>query len=179
MWQLLREDLQAHRGAWTSPGFHAVATLRYNQYIHTFPSSFPRKILVGFGRIAATFIRNLEGVELPYTVQLGRRVVFEHHGIVIHGDAEIGDDCVVRQGCTLGNRYSDRPREAPRLGRRVNVGAGAKILGAVTVGDGVSIGANSVVLDDIPKGATVVGIPARRRLGASRLNVMLPPKPLK
>lgn len=161
--QLVREDLEAHRGAWACSGFHAVATLRYNQYVHTLPPSLPRKLLIGIGRLAQTFCRNIESIELPYTVKLGRRVVFEHQGIVIHGDAEIGDDCVVRQGCTLGNRYADRPLEAPRLGKHVNLGAGAKILGGVSIGDGACVGANSVVLDDVPDGSTVVGIPARDR----------------
>ena len=92
---------------------------------------------------------------------LDRRVVIEHQsGIVIHGNCEIGDECVIRQGCTLGNKSLDRPFDAPKLGKRVNVGAGAKILGAVTVGDGATIGANSVVLRDVPAGMIAVGLPA-------------------
>lgn len=169
--QLVREDLRAHRGGWSSPGFHAVATLRYNQYIHTFPNSLPRKLLIGIGRIAETFCRNVENVELPYTVKLGRRVVFEHQGIVVHGSTEIGDDSIVRQGCTLGNRYLDRPREAPKVGCRVNFGAGSKVLGDVQIGDGATVGANSVVLEDVPDGSTVVGIPGRD-LSRGRLRVL-------
>ena len=79
---------------------------------------------------------------------------------MIHGHCEIGDDCIIRQGCTLGNKTLEQPFDAPKLGRRVNVGAGAKILGAVTVGDGVTVGANSVVLKDVPPGMIAVGIPA-------------------
>jgi serine O-acetyltransferase len=107
-------------------------------------------------------VRNVYGIELPYTVELGRRVIIEHQGaIVIHGYSKIGDDCIIRQGVTIGNRYLDRPLEAPKLGKRVNIGAGAKILGDVTIGDDVCIGANAVVLSDVPAGATVVGIPAK------------------
>jgi serine acetyltransferase len=107
-------------------------------------------------------IRNTYGIELPYTVQLGRRVVIEHQScIVIHGECSIGDDCIIRQGVTLGNRYLDRPFDAPKLGNRVNVGAGAKIFGNVTIGDDVNIGANAVVLSDIPSGKTAVGIPQK------------------
>lgn len=107
-------------------------------------------------------VRNVYGIELPYSVKLGRRVVFEHQGaVVIHGDVEIGDDCVIRQGVTIGNRSLERPLDAPKLGDRVNVGAGAKILGAIHVGDDAAIGANAVVLDDVEKGSLVVGIPAR------------------
>lgn len=107
-------------------------------------------------------VRNVYGIDLPYTVQLGRRVVIEHQGaIVIHGYSHIGDDSIIRQGVTLGNRYLDRPLEAPKLGKRVNVGAGAKILGNVTIGDDANVGANAVVLSDIPTGQTAVGIPAK------------------
>ncbi len=107
-------------------------------------------------------VRNVYGIELPYTVELGRRVIIEHQSaIVIHGYSKIGDDCIIRQGVTIGNRYLDRPLEAPKLGNRVNIGAGAKILGDVTIGDDVCIGANSVVLSDVPAGATVVGIPSK------------------
>jgi serine O-acetyltransferase len=89
-------------------------------------------------------------------------VIFEHQGaVVIHGDSVIGDDSIIRQGVTLGNRRMDRPHDAPKLGRRVNVGAGAKILGAVSIGDDAVIGANAVVLEDVPAGALAVGVPAR------------------
>jgi serine O-acetyltransferase len=107
-------------------------------------------------------VRNTYGIELPYSAKIGRRVVIEHQGdIVVHGDATIGDDSIIRQGVTLGNRYLDRRLDAPQLGKRVNVGAGAKILGYVTIGDDACIGANAVVLSDIPAGATAVGIPAK------------------
>jgi serine O-acetyltransferase len=108
--------------------------------------------------------RNVYGIEVPYEAKIGRRVVIEHqHGIVIHGHCEIGDDCIIRQGCTLGNKTLDRPYDAPKLGKRVNVGAGAKILGAVTIGDDATVGANSVVLKDVPAGMIAVGLPAMKR----------------
>lgn len=81
--------------------------------------------------------------------------------MIIYRNAIIGDDSIIRQGVTIGNRYLDRPLEAPQLGKKVNVGAGAKIFGKVTIGDNVNIGANAVVLQDIPEGATAVGIPAK------------------
>jgi serine O-acetyltransferase len=107
-------------------------------------------------------VRNVYGVELPYSASVGRRVIFEHqHGIVVHGAAVIGDDCIIRQGVTLGVRNMDALTEAPILGNRVQVGAGAVILGRVTVGDGAQIGANAVVLEDVPNGQLAVGVPAR------------------
>ena len=108
---------------------------------------------------------------MPYSAKIGRRVIFEHqHGIVVHGETVIGDDCIIRQGVTLGIRNMDRLTEAPVLGRGVNVGAGAKIIGAVKIGDGAAIGANAVVLKDVPAGALAIGVPAQlsaRKNGAS------------
>ena len=107
-------------------------------------------------------VRNGYSIELPYSAKLGRRVIIEHQGaIVIHGNCMIGDDCIIRQGCTLGNRRLDRPFEAPILGARVNVGAGAKILGGVVIGDDACIGANAVVLSNVGIGETAIGIPAK------------------
>ncbi len=162
LWQTWREDLRAHRGDWTLPGFRAVAVCRFGQWRMTIRFKPLRAPLSVLYRWMYRRCRNGYGIELPYTVQLGRRVVVEHQGaIVVHGNAIIGDDCVLRQGVTLGNRYLERPFEAPILGRRVNVGAGAKVLGRVTIGDDAVIGANSVVLHDVAPGTTVVGIPAR------------------
>jgi serine O-acetyltransferase len=160
--QQIKEDWIAHGSDWTKPGFRAVAVLRFGAW----RMSIPAKILRWPFKILHTAlyrkVRNTYGIDLPYTVQLGRRVVIEHQGaIVIHGYCVIGDDSIIRQGVTLGNRYLDLPLEAPKLGCRVNVGAGAKILGNVTIGDDANIGANAVVLSDIPAGKTAVGIPAK------------------
>jgi serine acetyltransferase len=102
------------------------------------------------------------GIELPYSVKLGCRTVIEHqNGIVVHGNAVLGDDCIIRQGVTIGNRYMDRPQDAPVIGNRVNIGAGAMILGKVHIGDDVNIGANAVIIEDIPSGKTAVALKAR------------------
>ena len=102
------------------------------------------------------------GVTIGVSAKIGRRLVIEHSGgIVVHGNSVIGDDCIIRQGVTIGNRRLDRPREAPHIGNRVNIGAGAKILGGVRIGDDVEIGANAVVIADVPSGAIAVGVPAR------------------
>jgi serine O-acetyltransferase len=94
-------------------------------------------------------------------VKLGRGVVIEHQGaIVIHGQSEIGDGCIIRQGCTLGLRRLDDLTAAPVLEAGVELGAGAVVLGRIRLGAGARVGANAVVLDDVPAGATVWGIPA-------------------
>ncbi len=162
LWQQIKEDWIAHGRDWTKPGFRAVAVQRFGVWrMQVEPKLFRAPLSILY-RSLYRKIRNTYGIDLPFTVKLGRRVVIEHEGcIVIHGYCIIGDDCIIRQGVTLGNRYLDRPLDAPKLGTRVNVGAGAKLLGGISLGDGANIGANAVVLSDVPAGQTAVGIPAK------------------
>lgn len=169
----MREDFVAHGHDWTRAGFQALAVHRFGAARARIRSRVARAPLSVAYRALFRFVRNVYGIELPHTVHVGRRVVFEHqHGIVVHGCTVIGDDCIIRQGVTLGIRTMERLDEAPVLGRGVNVGAGAKILGPVRVGDHAAIGANAVVLEDVPRGALAVGVPAkvvpRREDGRSR-----------
>jgi serine O-acetyltransferase len=162
LWQQIQEDWIAHGRDWTKPGFRAVAIHRFGVWRMQVQPKFLRAPLSILYRMLYRKVRNTYGIELPYTVDLGRRVIIEHQGaIVIHGYCRIGNDCILRQGVTLGNRYLERPLEAPQLGERVNVGAGAKIFGNVQIGDDANIGANAVVLIDVPNMATAVGIPAK------------------
>jgi serine O-acetyltransferase len=158
----IAEDWRSNGRDWTRPGFQALAVHRFGNWRLTLQ---PRPLRAPFSFVYRTMyraVRNLYGIELPYSASVGRRVVIEHQGsIVVHGDAIIGDECILRQDVTLGNRSLDRPYDAPRLGRGVSVGAGAKILGGVSVGAGAKIGANAVVCEDVPAGAVAVGIPAR------------------
>lgn len=160
--RLIREDYVAHRRDWTVPGFQALAVYRFGVWrmgIEPKPLRAPFSVVY---RALFRTVRNVYGIELPYSALIGRRVIFEHqHGIVVHGQTVIGDDCIIRQGVTLGLRRLDRMDDAPILGSGVNVGAGAKILGRIRVGDGAAIGANAVVLSDVAPGELVVGIPAR------------------
>jgi len=162
LWQQITEDWIAHGRDWTKPGFRAIAVHRFGVWRMGLASKLLRAPFSVLYRMLYRKVRNTYGIELPYTTKVGRRVIIEHQSaIVIHGYCEIGDDSIIRQGVTLGNRYLERPLDAPKLGARVNVGAGAKIFGAVTIGDDASIGANAVVLIDIPARATAVGIPAK------------------
>ena len=158
----VREDWVAHGRDWTRPGFRTVAVHRFGVWRMGLR---PKVLRVPFSlayRLMFRRCRNGYGIELPYSVVLGRRVVIEHQGgIVIHGNSVIGDDCVIRQNCTLGIRRIDAPDDAPILGNHVDVGAGAVILGRVRIGDGAAIGANAVVLGDVAPGAVAVGIPAK------------------
>lgn len=158
----LREDLRAHDGDWTRPGFRAVAVHRFGNWRMSVQHRWLRAPLSVLYRMLYRYVRNHYGVELPYTVKLGRRVVFEHQsGIVIHGWCVIGDDCIIRHNVTMGVRSMDDLMAAPRLGRGVNVGTGAVLIGSILVGDGAWIGANAVVLQDVPPGALALGVPAK------------------
>jgi serine O-acetyltransferase len=158
---LVKEDWAAHGRDWTRPGFRSMAVYRFGVWRMTVRPKILRAPFSVLYRWMYRRCRNRYGIEIPYSAKIGRRVVIEHQsGIVIHGGCEIGDECVIRQGCTLGNKTLDRPFDAPKLGKRVNVGAGAKILGAVTVGDDATVGANAVVLKNVPPGMIAVGIPA-------------------
>jgi serine O-acetyltransferase len=161
LWQLVAEDYVAHGRDATKAGFQAIVVYRFGVARMRVKPLLLRAPLSVLYRALFRGVRNFYGIELPYTAKIGRRVVFEHqHGIVVHGSTVIGDDCIIRHGVTLGIRSLDRLADAPVLGKGVNVGAGAKVIGKVYVGDGAAIGANAVVLDDIPGGRLAVGVPA-------------------
>jgi serine O-acetyltransferase len=161
LWQLVVEDYVAHGREASRPGFQALLVYRFGVARMRVKPLLLRAPLSVLYRALFRSVRNFYGIELPYTATVGRRVVFEHqHGIVVHGATVIGDECIVRHGVTLGIRSLDRLAEAPVLGKRVNIGAGAKIIGKVHVGDDAAIGANAVVLEDVPAGRLAVGVPA-------------------
>ena len=162
LWQLIREDWESHGRDWTQPGFRATAIHRFGVWRMKLRPKFVRAPMSILYRWLYRRVRNHYGIDLPYSVRLGRRVVIEHCGtVVIHGNASIGDACVIRQGVTIGMSTTDRPFDAPELGERVDIAARPKILGKIRIGDGAHIGANAVVLGDVPPGAVAVGVPAR------------------
>jgi serine O-acetyltransferase len=113
-------------------------------------------------RLLSWFARLLTNIDIHPGATLGRRFFIDHGaGVVIGETAEIGDDCTLYHGVTLGGTTWNKGKRHPTLGRGVVVGAGAKILGAVRIGDDARIGANSVVIREVPAGRTAIGIPAR------------------
>src|SRR5204863_3779304 len=137
------------------PGFHAL-------HLHRSSPSLWRLGLRWLARFPSHLARFLTGVEIHPGASIGRRVFIDHGmGVVIGETAEIGDDCTLYHGVTLGGVSWNKGKRHPTLGKGVVVGTGAKILGPFVVGDGAKIGSNSVVVKAVPAGATVVGIPGR------------------
>jgi serine O-acetyltransferase len=162
VFESIRQDYAANRKPINIAGFRVLLIYRFGRWRMTIKTKLLRVPFSYLYRQLEKHVRFKYGIELPYTVELGERVTFEHqHGIVIHGNAKIGHDCIIRQGVTIGNKSVEHPLDAPSIGHHVNIGAGAKILGKVTIGNYVDIGANAVVTKDIPDGAVAVGIPAK------------------
>ena len=120
------------------------------------------------------------GVEIHPAATIGRRLVIDHGtGIVIGATTEIGDDCLLYQGVTLGGTGIAGGKRHPTLGNNVMVGSGAKILGPITVGDNARVAANAVVLRDVPENSTVVGVPGRIvRVNGEKLDHVHTPDPV-
>ena len=166
MFGRIREDIQcvferdpAARNVWEVltcyPGFHALQ-------LHRVSHALWRIKLRWMARFMSHITRFLTGIEIHPGAQIGRRVFIDHGmGVVIGETAEIGEDCTLYHGVTLGGVSWNHGKRHPTLGKGVVVGAGAKILGPFVVGDGAEVGSNSVVVKPVPAGATVVGIPAR------------------
>jgi serine O-acetyltransferase len=171
LFENIREDWHTHDCQLSRQGLWAMAAYRYGRWRYTIkwrwlrmPFSFIYKLLKPISEVVT-------GIELPCEVTLGRRFRIDHFGgIVISGDAVFGDDCVIRNGVTVGLKHTGT-RGAPILGNRVDIGAGAKVLGAIRIGDDVQIGANAVVLTDVPSNCIAVGVPARviqKKSGAAK-----------
>jgi serine O-acetyltransferase len=137
------------------PGFHAIL-------LHRLAHMLYRERLPLVPRVISQFSRFLTGIEIHPGAKIGRRFFIDHGaGVVIGETTEIGDDCLIYQGVTLGGTGNEKGKRHPTLGHRVVVGTGAKVLGGIQIGDDVKIGAGSVVVHAVPDGATVVGIPGR------------------
>ena len=160
MFENIREDWLAHDSVWSRHGFWALLLYRFGRWRYAVRPRWIRAPLSFVYKLGKFFSEMLLGIELPCEAVIGRRFVIEHTGaIVISGDAVFGDDCVIRQGVTVGLRHRNH-RGSPRIGDRCDIGAGAKILGDICIGNDVAIGANAVVLCDVPDGCIAVGVPA-------------------
>ncbi len=137
------------------PGLHAVV-------IHSASSFLWRHRLFTFGRFLSHLGRFFTGIEIHPAAKLGRRLIIDHGmGVVIGETAEIGDDVYIYHQVTLGGTSLSHGKRHPTIGNNVIIGAGAKVLGAIEIGEGARIGSNAVVVAPVPAETTVVGVPAR------------------
>ncbi len=137
------------------PGLHAIG-------IHAVSNFLWRHGLLTLGRYVSFIGRFLTGIEIHPGARLGRRLIIDHGaGVVIGETAEVGDDVYIYHQVTLGGTNTEAVKRHPTVGNNVIIGAGAKVLGAIEIGEGARIGANAVVVAPVPAGTTVVGIPAR------------------
>lgn len=139
----------------TYSGVHAVIVHRLAHWFY----KHDHKVIA---RIISQTMRGITGIEIHPGAKIGKGLLIDHgSGVVIGETAEIGDYCLLYQGCTLGGTGKDHGKRHPTLGNNVMVGAGAKILGPFKVGDNAKIAANAVVLKEVPPNSTAVGVPAR------------------
>lgn len=165
---LLKEDLQTAKNsdpaartlvevALAYPGVHALWGHRVCHHLWGKGHKLS-------ARLASQLVRGLTGIEIHPGARIGRRFFIDHGmGVVIGETAEVGDDCVLFHGVTLGGVAMNPGKRHPTVGDGVMVGAGAKVLGPIEIGDGAKIGANAVVVKDVPAGSAAVGVPAKVR----------------
>jgi serine O-acetyltransferase len=158
---LIAEDFRTHGSSLFEPGFWAVAIHRFGNWRMGIRSKLLRLPFSALYKILHPFVRFGFGIDLPYPTILGRRVRIWHHGGIFMGARSIGDDVHLRHNTTMGVLHRGESDAKPVIGNRVDIGPGAVILGGIEIGDDVVIGANSVVLRDVPAKSTVLGIPAR------------------
>lgn len=145
----------------TSPGLHAIWSHRVAHRLWARGARLPALVL-------AQGARSVTGIEIHPGATIGRRFFIDHGmGVVIGETAEVGDDVMLYHGVTLGGRSMERVKRHPTVGDGVVIGAGARVLGPITLGEGAQVGANAVVVKDVPARATAVGIPATVRVGAA------------
>lgn len=139
----------------TYSGVHAVVAYRVSHW-------FYKKKLFTIARIISQTARFITGIEIHPGAKIGKGLFIDHGmGVVIGETTEIGDNCLLYQGVTLGGTGKDHGKRHPTLGNNVMVGCGAKVLGPIKVGDNTKIASNAVVLENVPENATAVGVPAR------------------
>jgi len=161
MFENIHEDWVTHGRSISRQGLWVMAVYRFGRWRYRIRPRIVRAPLSLIYKILFMLVQILTGIEIPCEVIIGSRFRIDHFsGIIVSGDAVFGDDVTIRNGVTVGLRR-EGTRGSPVIGNRVDIGAGAKILGSIKIGDDTVIGANAVVLTDVPAHSTAVGIPAR------------------
>lgn len=159
--QLIREDLRVHENKLLEQGFWALAVHRFGNWRMSIPMKWLRLPLSLLYKFLYRVVEWTCGISLPYTVKVGRRVRIWHHGGMILHAAEIGNDVQIRQNTTFGVARTDHNFELPVIEDGADIGVGACLLGDIRIGRNAVIGANAVVLADVPENAVAVGVPAK------------------
>lgn len=160
MFRNIREDFRAYDGRWGTQGFWVMLVYRFGRWRYSVRPIIARKSFSLVYRLLYKFVQIITGIELPCEAVVGRNFVIDHFGgIVISGYARFGDNCRIRDGVVVGLRRVEEAC-APSIGNNVDIGSGAKLLGPIRIGDNVVIGANAVVLCDVPDNSVAVGVPA-------------------
>jgi serine O-acetyltransferase len=166
MWERLKEDIRTIKERDPAaknyveillcyPGLHAI-------WLHRLSHLLYKRKWYTLARLISHFNRAITGIEIHPGAKIGRRLFIDHGmGVVMGETTEIGDDCLIYKGVVLGGTTLEKKKRHPTLGSRVIVGSNSTILGAIPIGDGARIGSGSVVVKEVPAGATVVGVPGR------------------
>lgn len=157
---LVREDFQTHGASLLSPGFWTVAVHRFGNWRMSIKSRPLRAPLTALYRVAYRGVVAMWGIDLPYNVKVGRRFRLGHHGCMVLGAGEFGDDVTISHSITVGLSRRNETK-VPTIGNRVELGPGVCIVGGVKIGDDCYVGANTVVSRDLPAKSAVLGIPMR------------------
>lgn len=159
MFENIKADFITHERDILNWGFWALVIYRFGRWRYEIKWRPFRIPFSFFYKFAFFFIKGI-GIELPCEVELGKNFRIDHQGgIVISGYTRFGDNCVIRNGVTIGLSRVERPA-APQFGDNVDIGTGAKVLGEIRIGNNVTIGANAVVIRDVPDNSIAVGVPA-------------------
>jgi serine O-acetyltransferase len=160
-WALIAEDFETHDRNFFAQGFWALFWHRFGNWRMSLKAKVLRAPMTLVYRVMYKLTQWLCGIDLPFSVVVGRRVKLEHFGGMILVADQIGNDVIIRQNITLGNPGDTRQEQRPIIEDGASLGAGAVIIGAVTVGRDAVVGANAVVNKDVPAGAIVGGVPAK------------------
>jgi len=160
MFENIRGDFRTYDGRWGAQGFWVMVVYRFGRWRYGVRPLLLRKLFSLIYHILYKIVQMVSGIELPCEVAVGRNFIIDHFGgIIISGYAKFGDNCRIRDGVVVGMRRLEE-KCAPTVGNNVDIGSGAKLLGAIKIGDNVLIGANAVVLCDIPQNSIAVRVPA-------------------
>jgi serine O-acetyltransferase len=160
MFNNIRADLESYNGNWGAQGFWVMVVYRFGRWRYGQRPTLLRKFYSLIYHVAYKIIQIVTGIELPCEVVVGRNFIIDHFGgVIVSGYAKFGDNCRIRNGVVVGLRRVDE-KVAPVIGNDVDIGSGAKLLGPIRIGNNVLIGANAVVLNDVPDNCIAAGVPA-------------------